>query len=39
MTDLKDSNYPEFIKYARIPHIYEVPNMLKGPVEVYEKLD
>jgi len=31
--------YPDFIKYGRIPHIMEVPELLDNNVEVYEKLD
>lgn len=31
--------YPEFVKYKRIPHIAEIPELLEYPVQVYEKLD
>jgi len=31
--------YPEFVKYMRIPHLAEIPGILDYPVEVFEKLD
>ena len=31
--------YPEFVKYERIPHLWEIPELLDRDVEVYEKLD
>ncbi len=31
--------YPKFVKYERIPHIWEIPELLDREIEVYEKLD
>jgi len=31
--------YPKFVKYMRIPHLAEIPEILDYPVEVFEKLD
>jgi len=30
---------PDFVKYSRIPHLYEVLDLLDNPVEVFEKID